>query len=107
MASGATDGEVLLYDLNSATIRARLGHDEAVTRLGFFPGSPILVVSTADGRLSYYDARDGSKIAEGTGHRGMIIDVAFSSVGPVPASGLGKRRVVTAGDDGVCRVYEH
>jgi ribosome assembly protein SQT1 len=76
-------------------VRHTLAHDEAVTRVAFLPGSPMLAVATADGLVAVYDARDGTRAAALTGHQGAVLDMAVGGGGAV----------VTAGDDGVCRVF--
>ena len=73
-------------------------HDEAVTKTAWLPSQPLVVATTADGCAHVWDARDGRSVAVLTGHAGIIVDVA---VGTTP----GGVRVVTAGDDHVCRVY--
>lgn len=88
---------MIVHDLSAGAVRHVLLHDEAVTRVAFLPNSPLLAVATADGLLAVYDTRSGSRQLAGTGHRGMIIDLAVAP---------GGKGVITAGDDGTCRVFE-
>jgi hypothetical protein len=86
---------VLVTDLASSTTRHRFVVPGGVIRLAWVPGAaPLLAAATAHGLVRVFDARDGSVIADLTGHQGMVLDVCVTAAG-----------VVTAGDDGVCRVY--
>jgi WD40 repeat protein len=109
VASGATDGSVLLWDLNTFAVRHRLLHEDAVVKLAWVPaGSTTLVVATADGCVRVWDGRDGRCVVNHTGHAGIVLDFAAVpvSVGSGADSAAAHRpAVVTAGDDGVCRLY--
>ncbi len=99
LASGATNGSVVISDLASNTSRHRLsvgggGRRGGVVKLAWLPGSPVLAVATSHGLLRLLDARDGSVRASYTGHVGMVLD--FWTNG---------KELVSAGDDGVVRVY--
>lgn len=72
-----------------------------------------LAASCADGAVYLWDARDGKLVQRLTGHCGMIIDVqvAFTAAAaPFNAASSASNPlrpiVVTAGDDGVSRVFE-
>jgi WD40 repeat protein len=95
---------VIVWDLSASSARSRLPHADSVTKLAFVPGSPILASVTVDGVLTWWDTRNGSRLGEGTGHAGLILDMAVVPAGP-SGSGATPPRVVTAGDDGTCRVY--
>lgn len=99
------------------TIRHRFRHDDAVVKCAWLPNQPLLVSSTADGGVYVWDARDGRLCHSFTGHRGLILD--FKVIPPktgeeIGAAGSGagtgfdstRFHIVTAGDDGICRVYE-
>ena len=83
-----------MTDLSSSTTRHRFALPGGVIRVAWVPGAPLLAAATAHGLVRVFDARDGSVRADLTGHEGMVLDVCVTGVG-----------VVTAGDDGVCRVY--
>ena len=134
-ASGATDGSLVVWDTGTTVARHRLVrkrdaglclmltdlsrrlidgmlhrrlnhlqmHGDCVTRVAFAPRSPVLLATTSDGALFLWDARDGRCISRLTGHRGAITDLAVWS--PV-SSEAGRSSAVTAGDDGVCRVWD-
>jgi len=95
LATGSTNGLVLITDLASSTTRHRFSVPGGVIRVAWVPGAaPLLAAATAHGLVRVFDARDGSVRADLTGHEGMVLDMCVSAAG-----------VVTAGDDGVCRVY--
>ena len=90
---------MVISDLASNTSRHRLsvgggGRRGGVVKLAWLPGSPVLAVATSHGLLRLLDARDGSVRASFTGHVGMVLD--FWTNG---------KELVSAGDDGVVRVY--
>jgi len=99
LASGATNGSVVISDLASNTSRHRLsvgsgGRGGGVVKVSWLPGSPLLAIATSHGLLRLVDGRDGSVRADLTGHVGMVLD--FWTNG---------KELVSAGDDGVVRVW--
>ena len=69
-----------------------------MTSLHVHPSRPHLVVSaSADGTLRTWDARTGALVKEHTGHTGPINQAALA---------LGGAKVLTAGDDGACLVFD-
>jgi hypothetical protein len=86
---------VLVTDLASSATRHRFAVPGGVIRVAWVPvAAPLLAVATAHGLVRVFDARDGTVRADLTGHEGMVLDMCVTAAG-----------VVTAGDDGVCRVY--
>ncbi len=65
-----------------------------VIKLVWLPGSPLLAISTSHGLVRVVDARDGTVRASFTGHIGMVLDLWTNG-----------KEVVSAGDDGLVRVY--
>jgi WD40 repeat protein len=118
-ASGATDGSVCVWDLNTASLRHRLEDpSEAVIRVTWMPASPTLFACTADGAVFAWDARDGRLLARYTGPSGMVQDVlpvplprgsAIPAALSASSSGTVQRDnaalVLAAGDDLFCRGY--
>ncbi|KAI9439977.1 ribosome biogenesis protein Sqt1 [Lactarius indigo] len=98
VVTGATDGKVCIWDLNTNRLRTTLEHKDAVTSLLVHPTKPHLVISSsADHTLRTWDARAGVLVREHKGHQELINGAALGRNGEV---------VVSAGDDGACLVFD-
>ncbi|KAI0091288.1 WD40 repeat-like protein [Irpex rosettiformis] len=99
VVTGGTDGKACIWDLSTERIRATLEHGDAVTGLLTLPAPKqhILVSSSMDNTLRTWDARTGTLLKEHKGHRGPVLGAALSHDGKV---------LVSAGDDGVCLVFD-
>ncbi|KAF9267751.1 ribosome biogenesis protein Sqt1 [Marasmius fiardii PR-910] len=97
-ATGATDGKVCLWDLNTMRLRTTLEHEDAVTTLLAVPSpkSHLLVSGSADKSLRTWDSRTGTLLRTHKGHNAPVLSASLGLVGTV---------VVSAGDDGVCLVF--
>ncbi|GBG25514.1 Angio-associated migratory cell protein [Hondaea fermentalgiana] len=93
VASGATDGTVKIWDLNTQTCRQVLRHEDAVVRVRFVPGSPTLISCSADGTTRMWDARSGQQMRVLTHHGNMVLNFAMRP-------GI----FVSCSDDHTCRV---
>lgn len=96
LAVGGVDGSVRVYDTLTWRVRAQCDAGEAVTKLVFVPKTALLVVAGARGALFAFDALSSQRVWEGHGHNEGVLDFAL----------LGERRIVTAGDDNVCLVFD-
>lgn len=97
VVTGATDGKVCIWDLNTSRLRMTLEHKDAVTSLLVHPTKPHLVVSSsADHTLRTWDVRGGALIREHKGHQEPINSAAL---------GMGGEIVVSASDDGTCLAF--
>ncbi|KAH9002970.1 ribosome biogenesis protein Sqt1 [Lactarius hatsudake] len=98
VVTGATDGKVCIWDLNTNRLRTTLEHKDAVTSLLVHPTKPHLVISSsADHTLRTWDARAGTLVREHKGHQELINGAALGRNGEI---------VVSAGDDGACLVFD-
>ncbi|KAH9063840.1 ribosome biogenesis protein Sqt1 [Lactarius vividus] len=98
VVTGATDGKVCIWDLNTNRLRTTLEHKDAVTSLLVHPTKPHLVISSsADHTLRTWDARAGTLVREHKGHQELINGAAIGRNGEI---------VVSAGDDGACLVFD-
>ncbi|KAH9178197.1 ribosome biogenesis protein Sqt1 [Lactarius sanguifluus] len=98
VVTGATDGKVCIWDLNTNRLRTTLEHKDAVTSLLVHPTKPHLVISSsADHTLRTWDARGGTLVREHKGHQELINGAALGRNGEI---------VVSAGDDGACLVFD-
>lgn len=112
VASGGTDGTLIIWDTSNNKQRHRFVHEDAVVKLLWLPNLPIVAACTADGAVYLWDARDGKMQGLFTGHAGMIFDMAHVHIPATPGGGVGsadaspaRSLIVTAGDDTLCRVY--
>ncbi|KAI0001431.1 WD40-repeat-containing domain protein [Russula compacta] len=97
VVTGATDGKVCIWDLNTNRLRTTLEHKDAVTSLLVHPTKLHLVISSsADHTLRTWDARSGALVREHKGHQELINGAALGHGGEI---------VVSAGDDGACLVF--
>jgi WD40 repeat protein len=87
LASGGTDGAVILWSLPGGSqitrIDAHMGH---VTSLAFTADSRVLMSGGADRKVHMWDSRDGSAISTLTDHFGDINILRTSPGGEVLAS---------------------
>jgi len=99
VVTGSTDGKACIWDLSTMRLRATLEHEDAVTTLLPHPSpkNHLLTSGSADKTLRTWDARTGKLLKEHKGHRGPVLGASLSFDGSV---------VVSAGDDGVCLVFE-
>ncbi|KAH8920589.1 WD40 repeat-like protein [Atractiella rhizophila] len=93
--SAATDGKVVIWDLSTGRVRSTGTHDDAVTSLDFF--NLTFVTGSSDGTCKIWDLRTGTVKGTLTGNKSIVNDVKWTRDG---------RAVITAGEDGVARVFE-
>ncbi|KAF5367575.1 hypothetical protein D9758_003705 [Tetrapyrgos nigripes] len=96
--TGATDGKVCIWDLQTMRLRSTVNHEDPVTTLLAVPSpkNHLFVSGSADKTLKTWDARTGTLLKEHKGHQGPVLGASL---------GLGGSVVVSAGDDGACLVY--
>ncbi|KAL5526597.1 SQT1 [Sanghuangporus sanghuang] len=99
VVTGGTDGKACIWDLSTMRLRATLEHEDAITTLLAHPSpkSHLITSGSADKTLRTWDARTGELIKEHKGHSGPVLGAAL---------GLNGSLVVSAGDDGICLVFE-
>ncbi len=87
----------LIWDLSGTAPPVRPRHRSAVTAVAMCAARPgVVLTGSADQTARLTDARSGMTLAEFRGHRGRILDAAFSGSGNL---------VATAGQDGTLRVW--
>ncbi|WP_119071297.1 nSTAND1 domain-containing NTPase [Aggregatilinea lenta] len=84
-----TQGELIVWDIQSATELRRLGgHTDWVTSVAFDPTTPERALSTSeDGTLILWNVETGELIRRFEGHTGSVTSVAFSIDGRTALSG--------------------
>jgi WD40 repeat protein len=98
LASGRSDGAVIVYDPHSGKELLTLsGHAKGVTSVAFSPDGARLASGSSDGIVRFWDARTGKELRAFKGHIGSVNGVAFSPDGTRLASGS---------NDGSVRVWD-
>ena len=92
LATGGTDGEIHTWDIQRSISRSVMKHDAAVTKLRWHPVRHQIISSSIDGTVRIWDARDGSKVKELTGHTDGVLDVCIIHRN-------GETKYATASDD--------
>lgn len=98
LCSGGSDGKVVVWDLSVQARRSVLTHSEGnvIVRMLSLPSSDYLVTACADGVVRKWDVRASKLLTSLTGHQDAILDMALTS---------DATSVVTASEDGTCRVF--
>merc|ERR1719167_854785 len=94
--TGSLDGVVTTWDTPTQISRSACKVGEGVVKVEIPPFEPYIFAGTLDGAVRILDLRSGESVQEYTGHTASILDFSFSS----DCSSL-----VTAADDGTCRVF--
>jgi len=102
VVTGGTDGKACIWDLTTMRLRATVAHSGAITALVAHsaPKVHLITSASADRSLKTWDARSGSLLREHTGHHGVINGAALGR------GAGGKDVLLSAGDEGVCLVYD-
>lgn len=103
MAIGLVCGEILLYDTSSWRVRHKFILNDSVTKLVF--DNDDLFVSSINGKVYQFNARTGQEKFACVGHGMGVLD--FIVLHPAADAGAEqKRKIITAGDEGVSLVFE-
>jgi len=98
IASGAANGELLLWDgETSEKIRRLEGHNGIVRRVQFTPDSKTLVSGGFDGVIRMWDVHSGALIRRLAGHTSVIYDMDLDARG---------RRLATVSADRTLRSWD-
>ena len=86
LASGSSDGTILLWDMRSRERVATLGHTDGVVAVSFSPDGSLLASGSSDGTILLWDMRSRERVAT-LGHTDGVAAVSFSPDGSLLASG--------------------
>ena len=86
LASGSSDGTILLWDMRSRERVATLGHTDGVAAVSFSPDGSLLASGSSDGTILLWDMRSRERVAT-LGHTDGVAAVSFSPDGSLLASG--------------------
>lgn len=95
LAVGLVSGDLLFFDSKTWRLRRLVKLNDAITKVRFVSAWE-LVVGCMDGRVYVVDCREGKELFVGMGHNMGVLDFVVDVGG----------RLVTAGDDGVCLIFE-
>ena len=93
LASGSSDGTILLWDMRSRERVATLGHTDGVAAVSFSPDGALLASGLGDRTVLLWDVATREQVAT-LGHRFWVNAVSFSPDGTLLASGLWHRTVL-------------
>lgn len=96
LAAGNVNGDVFLFDVTTWRLRSHFKLSNAITKLQFIPGTSHLVCSAIDSTLAVYDALTCDVVWSCLGHSEGVLGFALQNNG---------RRIISAGDDGVCLIF--
>ena len=108
-ASGAVDGQLIVWDLHTGHMRLQCAHPEAITALHFDSAAAHLFTACMDGLIRCWDALTGAMLSSFSGHQSAVLCLAVvASGGGGGASGAGAaaRRLVSGSDEGSCLVFD-
>jgi len=94
VVTGTLGGRLGVWDISSQVARHNIQVGEGVT--GVKVSQSCVYVSTLCGAVRMVDLRSGAPVAELRGSRGSVLDFQMS-----------ESNIVTAGDDGVARVFDY
>lgn len=97
IASGSTDGKLIVWDMQTQQKRIDAKVDGAITSLSWHPEQPLIYAASADGHARVWDARNGEVVHVYTGHSDMILSMKISRDG---------KWILTGSDDTSARLYE-
>ena len=101
-ASGAVDGQLIVWDLNTRQMRLQCAHPETITAVHFDAATTQLFTACMDGVVRCWDALTGELLSAFHAHSSAVLCIALSSP---TASASSARRVVSGSDDGTCLVF--
>jgi hypothetical protein len=97
LATADRAGGLLIWEAQSmAPYQAPAGHQAAITSLDWSGDSNILASAGEDGRVRLWEMNEGRMVKEWNAHAGGVLSVRVTSDG----------RIVTAGRDGVAKLWD-
>lgn len=98
IASGSSDGEIKIWDLEKGkVIKTLIGHDNIVSRCVFSPGAKWILSASQDKTLKIWDLASGSEIKTLIGHQLGVFDCEIS---------LDGKWIVSLGGEQVYKIWE-
>ena len=105
-ASGAVDGQLIVWDLHSGQMRLQCAHPEAITAVHFDTTTPQIFTACMDGAIRCWDALTGSLLSSFSGHQSAVLCFAVSAPSASSGAAPAARRLVSGSDEGTCLVFD-
>lgn len=96
LAIGNVGGEIQLYDVGTWKLRKTLKAEDAITKLRFLSGTPLLISSSYDSKVVKWNVLTGEPKWTSQGHGQGILGFAVQEKGT---------RIISGDDEGVCLVF--
>jgi len=98
LASGATDGEIKVWDLEDlAELMTLRGHVKNISSVAFSPDGSLMLSSSRDRTARIWDVNAGTELVRFTGHSSYVYSAVFDPTGD---------RALTTGHDGRMIVWD-
>lgn len=116
LITGASDGQVHVWELATGKVRKTVSHDDSITSVAVHGTTPYFTTAAMDGQMRTWDARTGEQLATHQGFTAGVLAVAVGAddgltqgadtggVGAYARPGKGWK-VVAGGDEGVALVF--
>ncbi|XP_042432413.1 uncharacterized WD repeat-containing protein alr3466-like isoform X2 [Zingiber officinale] len=94
--TGGMDLKLIIWDLQSSSVRCTCDHEEGVTSLTWLGTSQYVASGCVDGKVRIWDSLSGGCVRTFSGHADTIQSLAISADG---------NSLVSVSDDGTARVF--
>jgi WD40 repeat protein/CHAT domain-containing protein len=88
LVSGHSERGVMVWDLSSGDLAARLAYEGTPFSVAFSPGGSRIAAAGSDRRILLWDARTGERLATLEGHTDTVRDLVFLPAGGLVSAGL-------------------
>jgi WD40 repeat protein len=105
VASGGMDKNLKVWDMTTGSCRCVCAHGGSVVALKWHDSLPVICTAALDNVIRIWDARNGSLLAELTGHKDLVTNLDLLSVKGVDGSRGITDAIVTVSDDNTSRVF--
>ncbi|EFJ16805.1 hypothetical protein SELMODRAFT_116037 [Selaginella moellendorffii] len=96
-ATGGRDKKLIVWDLQTLSVRLTCDHQDDVYRIIWSPSSEMIYTACLDGSVHAWDPRSGTRQKSFHGHSDGILDMALTCDGMA---------IVSGSDDTTARVFE-
>ena len=95
LASGSSDGTVLLWDLSTGEVKSKLECCACMVKsVAWSPDGKLLAAGCGDKIIRLWDASRGEEIAKFVGHNSWVKSIVFSKDGKLLVSGSGDENIL-------------